>query len=151
MTKKYDQAGQLTLSTKPVIFGRNVSMACTASSVNEFKSPSRIWNGGKEYGLLVVNGASTNPWKYKENKDSPRKRYILEITDFHTDDGNELYSCTYGFVQYKTNLTINEDVYEYHPNKSEIGVSNYQLDETIVLDLYIHTIFPIPKCYANIM
>lgn len=100
------------MSTKPVIFGRNVSMACTASSVKEFQSPNRIWNGGKEYGLLVVNGAPTNPWKYKERIDSPRKRYILEITDFHTEDVNELYSCTYGFVQYKTNLTINEDVYE---------------------------------------
>ncbi|XP_063416911.1 uncharacterized protein LOC134699233 [Mytilus trossulus] len=142
-----DACTELELLTKPVVFGKDVQLACAANDteIPLDQHPSRSWSGGPFNKILCMNAISADLSKYYEVIGKDRYEYILVIKNFSEADVGCEYKCIVGVDETRKTLQLNED-YEYLPPKETTTVtSNLQYGHFSV-DVHIDKVWPTPEC-----
>lgn len=96
----------VSVSSIPVIFGKDVTLICKTTDEKDFCTPCRrIWTGGPELSLLSLNGYRTdNADKYWPT--IRKNRFEITIRNFTENDLKQTYICTIDDNSCSKNLTV---------------------------------------------
>ncbi|CAG2247709.1 unnamed protein product [Mytilus edulis] len=138
----------LELLTKPVVFGENVQLACTAkdTEIPLDQQPSRRWSGGPFDKVLCMNAIPADPLKYYEVIGKDRYEYILVIKNFSENDVGCEYKCIVGVDETRKTLQINEEDYEYIPSTETTTVTSSLMYGHFSVDVHFDKVWPTPEC-----
>ena len=95
-----------TLTTKPVVFGNNITLHCKFPKYMRSCLNNAQWTGGEGNKVIAINGHSSNEAKYEMIQYD--RSLDLIIKDFQATDINQRYTCVCGTLVYGKNLTANE-------------------------------------------
>lgn len=104
------------LVTSPIVFNEPVELRCTVQGVATCCSgQTRRWIKGST--LIISNGASSSPLKYRETIDANNNQFSLIISSLVEQD-LDVYTCSYLNTSPQKTLAQN-GTSEWHPNSSE--------------------------------
>ncbi|CAC5397109.1 unnamed protein product [Mytilus coruscus] len=138
----------LELLTKPVVFGKNVRLACAANDteIPLDQHPSRSWSGGPFDKVLCMNAISADLSKYYEVLGKDRYEHILVIKNFSEADVGCEYKCIVGVDKTRTTLQLNEEDYEYIPPKETTTVTASLQYGYFSVNVHVAKVWPTPVC-----
>lgn len=140
-------AVDLFLTSRTIIFGNSVFIVCSTTNTS-FLTLTRRWSKQNDNITLCVDGHCGKSEKYTESE-TENSTYTLEIHNFNETDVNMVYACSFGSnnsLSNSVNVFLNEDHFEYHPNKSEISKKADRLDGFLNIEIVLKKVFPIPFC-----
>lgn len=138
------------LMSRPVIFGKPISLMCTIDDTPHNCSQFlRQWLGGPTYRSLCTEAICSNSLKYEVLNQLPCS-YTLKVHNFSESDVNCDYTCLYGVFNNRKTLILNEDDYRYIPSSEEkhINITSIMNNRSILAT--IDKIFPQPNCFTTI-
>lgn len=136
------------LREKPAVFGTDIHLVChLPNDTSCCRIYNRKWIVGFDYKIVVVNGLSLDNSKYIEELDEIGHVSILTIKAFDEKDVNIPYACAYGFLVYRAQLQLDQNLFEFHPS-NVLPIVPVMNENNITLNVIFEKIYPIPVCIA---
>lgn len=135
------------LKRRPIILGADVHLICNITCCSKDDNSVATWsteNGVKK--SLSYNILPTNNSKYDVL--TSRNGCQLVIKGFQLEDANKNYTCTYNFLRYSKNLTLNQHSFEYQPTPDLIQITEKTNDGFYHTSINISKAYPQPHCSA---
>ncbi|XP_063398237.1 uncharacterized protein LOC134683091 [Mytilus trossulus] len=134
------------LQRRPIILGDDVHLICNITCCQKNNSIA-AWsteNGVKKslsYNILPKDNS-------KYDILTSGNGCQLVIKDFQLEDANKNYTCTYDFLRYSKNLTLNHHSFEYQPTQDLIQITEKTNDGFYQTSVNISKAYPQPHCCA---
>ncbi|XP_052075142.1 uncharacterized protein LOC127712623 [Mytilus californianus] len=138
---------ECTIGSKPAIFGQPLSILCrNTNPLICIKNESRVWMGGENLDLLVLEGIPKSKVGRYSEKVQSCSDFELLISNLSESDLNHSYCCTVGFSECRLKLSLAENDFEYHPEEHDIH-KNFSISvHDLFVSVNISRVYPVPKC-----
>ncbi|VDI17859.1 Hypothetical predicted protein, partial [Mytilus galloprovincialis] len=138
---------ECTIGSKPAIFGQPLSILCTNTNpIICVKNESRVWMGGENLDLLVLEGIQMRRAGRYSEKVQSCSDFELLISNLSESDLNHNYCCTVGFSECRLKLSLTEHNFEFHPEEHDIQ-TNFSISmEGLFVSVNISRVYPVPQC-----
>ncbi|VDI59760.1 Hypothetical predicted protein [Mytilus galloprovincialis] len=138
---------ECTIGSKPAIFGQPLSILCTNTNpIICVKNESRVWMGGENLDLLVLEGIQMRRAGRYSEKVQSCSEFELLISNLSESDLDHNYGCTVGFSDCRLKLSLTEGDFEYHPEELDIH-KNFSISvHDLFVSVNISKVYPVPTC-----
>lgn len=138
---------ECTIGSKPAVFGQPLSILCTNTNTSIcVKNESRVWMGGQNLDLLVLEGIPKRGTAMYSEKVQSCSEFELLISNLSESDLDHNYGCTVGFSDCRLKLSLTEGDFEYHPEELDIH-KNFSISvHDLFVSVNISKVYPVPTC-----